>query len=141
MSPSGFEREIIPVTGDMKLPYKLERTYDREGRLLSWDEYLDMKYHDPEYRRIGSDMIGDFWVSTVWLGIDHDLSGQGPPLIFETMVFTGPKDPRAADPRPLGEDVYQQRYATEAEARAGHAAVVAALRERISNESDDSGHR
>jgi hypothetical protein len=27
------------------------------------------------------------WVSTVWLGLDHQFSPGGPPLIFETMVF------------------------------------------------------
>lgn len=29
---------------------------------------------------------GLFWVSTVWLGLDHQF-WKGPPLIFETMVF------------------------------------------------------
>lgn len=28
----------------------------------------------------------DYWISTVFLGIDHSF-GQGPPLVFETMVF------------------------------------------------------
>lgn len=29
-----------------------------------------------------------YWISTVFLGIDHQW-GTGPPLLFETMVFTG----------------------------------------------------
>jgi hypothetical protein len=30
---------------------------------------------------------GDVEVSTVFLGIDHNFSSEGPPLLFETMVF------------------------------------------------------
>jgi len=52
-------------------------------------------------------------VSTVWLGLDHRFRGDGPPLIFETLVF---------DAR--GHAWAQWRWATEAEARAGHARVV-----------------
>ncbi len=38
-------------------------------------------------RIIGKTYIGNrWWVSTVWLGLDHSF-GHGPPLIFETMVF------------------------------------------------------
>ena len=55
-------------------------------------------------------------ISTVWLGLDHNWFGVGPPLIFETMVFGGPLD---------GE---QERYATEADAIAGHAAMVERVR-------------
>ena len=55
-------------------------------------------------------------VSTVWLGLDHSFSGRGR-LIFETMVFGGALDQE------------QERYATEDEARAGHARWVAAALE------------
>lgn len=53
------------------------------------------------------------WVSTVWLGLDHQY-GDGPPLIFETMVFPGKDD--------IGE-LDCERYSTEADALAGHAAL------------------
>jgi len=65
-------------------------------------------------RHVGHTQVGGVTVSTVWLGIDHAYGG-GPPLIFETMVFGGDHD----------EDVW--RYATEDEARLGHASVVAML--------------
>jgi len=54
------------------------------------------------------------WVSTVWLGIDHNF-GSGPPLIFETMVFSDEHDLL---------ELYCQRYSTEVEAIAGHAEIV-----------------
>lgn len=50
-------------------------------------------------------------VSTVFLGLNHQF-GEGPPLIFETMVFGGPFDQE------------QDRYSTWAEAEAGHARMV-----------------
>ena len=52
-------------------------------------------------------------VSTVWLGFDHNFCRQGPPLIFETMVFGW-----------YGSDLSQVRYSTEGEALEGHAKMV-----------------
>jgi hypothetical protein len=53
------------------------------------------------------------YVSTVFLGLDHRWGKQGPPILFETMIFGGV------------EDQYQERYATWDEAEAGHAKAVA----------------
>lgn len=47
-------------------------------------------------------------VSTVFLGLDHGL-GDGPPLLFETMIFGGEHDQ------------YQERCSTWEEAEAMHA--------------------
>jgi hypothetical protein len=60
------------------------------------------------------------WVSTVWLGIDYNF-GTGPPLIFETMVFHS-KDTLS--------ELDLDRYATLAEAEAGHIAMVTTWTER-----------
>ena len=46
-------------------------------------------------------------VSTVFLGLDHQW-GNGPPLLFETMIFGGPHDQN------------QRRYSTWGEAEDGH---------------------
>jgi hypothetical protein len=69
-----------------------------------------------DYGRIGEDDVGEARVSTVWLGIDHRGFGDGPPLIFETMIFGG-------------EYEFCARYSTEERAVEGHARVVAALRD------------
>lgn len=50
-------------------------------------------------------------VSTVFLGIDHNW-GDGPPILFETMVFSGPFDQE------------QLRYRAYDEALRGHEMVV-----------------
>lgn len=49
-----------------------------------------------------------FWVSTVWLGLDHGF-GWGKPLIYETMVFRG-----------ISCDLDTCRYSTREEAVLGH---------------------
>jgi hypothetical protein len=50
---------------------------------------------------------GKVWVSTVFLGIDHQW-GTGPPLLFETMIFGGEHDE------------WQDRCSTWEEAEAMH---------------------
>ena len=57
-------------------------------------------------------------VSTVHLVFDHQYS-DGPPLIFETMVFG------------IADDNPQWRYSTEEEAKLGHQKVVELLRLRV----------
>jgi hypothetical protein len=68
-------------------------------------------------------------VSTVWLGLDHNFFG-GPPLIFETMVFTLRDEPYVM---PSGteywwEGVEQYRYSTLVEAEAGHTRILEMVR-------------
>lgn len=55
-------------------------------------------------------------VSTAFLGLDHSW-GEGPPLLFETMIFGGPHDQ------------YQERCSTWQEAEGQHSqAIKVALR-------------
>ena len=42
-------------------------------------------------RIVKQEMVGDVKVSTVFLGLDHNW-GQGPPVLWETMVFGGKMD-------------------------------------------------
>lgn len=41
----------------------------------------------PHSRRIRLTYLGDMRISTVFLGLNHELSELGPPLLFETMIF------------------------------------------------------
>lgn len=62
--------------------------------------------------KLGSKALGTpIKVSTIFLGIDHNW-GEGPPLLFETMVFGGEHDE------------YQERYATYDEAIEGHERAI-----------------
>jgi hypothetical protein len=88
--------------------------YDRQGRPLGLMEWA-RRFGTAE-RIVVQDRVGPYWISTVWLGLDHAIFG-GPPLIFETMIFV---DGDSSVPNVE----YQQRYSTEATARAGHDQAV-----------------
>ncbi len=73
---------------------------------------------------VGKTYVGRYFISTVFLGLDHNF-GDGKPALFETMVFDRSK--RRNIPgfgRSMGEDVFQDRYCTWDEAEAGHKKVV-----------------
>jgi hypothetical protein len=89
--------------------------FDRAGEPVSMRTWARLDAHTP-YVRIAEDTVGPYWVSTVWIGIDHSF-GFGPPLIFETMVFRGDET-----------DLDCWRYSTETEALAGHARMVDEVR-------------
>lgn len=61
------------------------RIFDRAGLPITLAEWEALRQTD--YRVLCQESIGDAWVSTVWLGIDHATGD--PPLIFETMIFGG----------------------------------------------------
>ena len=66
-------------------------------------------------RFVGRAEIGDVTVSTVFLGLDHQY-GEGPPLLFETMIFGGPLDKS------------MWRYSSWDDAETGHKAAVRKVR-------------
>lgn len=95
-------------------------TYDRDGLVIPDDYYYDTaKYRRDKWgteQRVGRTEVGEHLVSTVWLfGIDHQY-GDGPPLIFETMIFGDPWNNEL------------RRYSTEEEAMRGHLEAVDRLR-------------
>lgn len=108
--------------------------YDIDGsplELEQWAEKTSRKKSPEEYGRVGkTDLVLDgvsLWVSTVWLGIDHNFMrsmegwegwGDPRPWIFETMVFGLPGDLEIC-----------YRYATWQEAEHGHLEVVRSLQE------------
>lgn len=96
--------------------------YDKAGVPLSLGQWCQL-FEDFDYRRIAHDQIGGVNVSTVWLGIDHNWSGKGAPVIFETMVF-GLADLGLADRE-------QWRWSTLEEAREGHRHIVGAVRQQV----------
>ena len=70
--------------------------------------------------------VGGYRVSTVWLGLDHSYSGDGP-IVFETMVCDGE-----------GEEVAGTRHGSEEEAARWHLRALDAIRAgRTPDYSDD----
>lgn len=111
---------------------------------LSFEEYLETRPSSARERQDDSIRPGDSWakvahtvlpdgswVSTVFLGLDH--SWEGPPMIFESMVFDGeekiseeiniPNGPKLKSFK-YHEELGMQRYSTWDEAEAGHKAMV-----------------
>jgi len=92
---------------------------------LTWAAYVERSTHDRSWiiaqDRDGRDPTGTgmITVSTVFLGIDHNLGGDGPPVLWETMVFGGALD---------GE---QRRYTSRADALRGHQALCARVNATI----------
>lgn len=43
-------------------------------------------------RHVAEDTVGDVRVSTVFLGLDHNFTGNGKPVLWESMVFGGELD-------------------------------------------------
>lgn len=77
-------------------------------------------------RHVGDDMIGDYHVSTVWLGLDHNYYS-GPPLLFETMIFHGDHS----------SDIYMDRYTTWDEAVKGHKRAIQWVNEGSKHDKDE----
>lgn len=76
--------------------------------LVEWGKWMQSAD-----RHLADDTIGDVRVSTVFLGLDHDYSNNGEPILFETMIFGGEHDG------------YQKRYSTKEEALKGHKDTLA----------------
>lgn len=85
-----------------------------EPDLYAWGQWFQSAD-----RHVGDDAIGDSRVSTVFLGIDHAFTDNGPPILFETMVFGGALD---------GE---QGRCSTYEQAVVMHTAMCGRVREAM----------
>ena len=74
--------------------------------LMSWARWFEKA--DRHVAKSGGPKGERPWISTVFLGLNHN-SGDGPPLLFETMIFGGEHDQ------------YQVRCSTWKQAEAMHA--------------------
>ena len=79
--------------------------------LMTW-----ARWFEKAERHVAQDQFGDVRVSTVFLGLDHRFGDEGPPLLFETMIFGGEHND------------YQERCSTWDEAEAMHQTAVALVR-------------
>lgn len=87
--------------------YKRDGTPYPDDDTLAWAKDFS-KYENKTVKK--TILKNGMHVSTVWLGLDHNY-GEGPPHIFETMVFPSENS---------WSDLACERYSTEAEAIAGH---------------------
>lgn len=105
--------------------------YDRQTNPITEKEWARLRYissnkRNHEYITVKQERIDQYFVSTVWLGMNHAY-GDSPPLIFETMIFDD-------DSKEMSSDVYMERYTTEAEAVAGHVTAVEWAKQKAGGE-------
>jgi hypothetical protein len=84
------------------------------NNILMWARWFETA---GEKKRVGFDTVGEDYVSTVFLGLNHEYFG-GEPLWFETMVFGGPLDGEC------------ERYTTYEQAELGHKKMLARMKEK-----------
>lgn len=122
---AGVTRETLELLDPAERP----RHYNRKGQPIGLMEWLHLS-EDVDYKRVVRSNVGpDMLVSTVWLGIDHNYSIVGPPIIFETMVFRRVPHPKRDKFGHLHEwdGDEQDRWSTETEAIRGHERIVAEM--------------
>jgi hypothetical protein len=93
----------------------MHRYYKLDGKeiVVCRDMMEWAKWFEASDRHVALTKIAGIRVSTVFLGIDHNFSFNGDPLLFETMIFI---DGWAQDE--------MRRYCTYEEAEIGHAEIV-----------------
>jgi hypothetical protein len=85
--------------------------------LSEWAAWMDRNN-----RVVKQTTVGSIFISTVFMGLNHNFFGKGPPVLFETMIFLK-ESPDG--PPPLDEDDDRQwRYATWLEAEQHHNKLV-----------------
>jgi hypothetical protein len=93
---------------------------------LTWANWLQSDAENgTNLRSIRFEKIGDVDISTVFIGLDHNTLNNGPPHIFETMVFGGKYDG------------YMRRYSTYEEAEKGHEKAVKMVSENLEQNDND----
>lgn len=107
-----------------------------EVDLMTWANFFESF----ENRKVAQETLEDgTFVSTVFLGLDHNFSDNGPPLIFETMVFS-PEEKKVQfgdKERIFHEDLEQSRYSTWEEAMNGHRETVERWKIKTKKQTDE----
>ena len=138
--PQYYDRQGFPI------PAEPDASSSEPAWMLPTLRWAAMK-QDRNYTIVARDDLPDgSYLSTVWLGLDHNYGWGGPPMIFETMRFSG-ESSEAEMPGPLGggtieyhpsmefpdpfgepgETTEQLRYTTEEEALAAHHEIMRRL--------------
>lgn len=73
----------------MDMYYKLDKNKNSiPCEMIEWAEQR-AEMRKTNTKHVNDENVYGHRVSTVWLGLNHNLDGIIPPLLFETMVFEG----------------------------------------------------
>lgn len=104
----------------------------KEKDLLKWGRWLQKA---GKKRIVKQTTIDHFFVSTVFLGLDHNFRSNEAPLLFETMVFDKNRVKKTGLPKKLPKKLYaweQLRYETRKNAESGHKLTVQQVKSYVS---------
>lgn len=107
------------------------RYVDRTGKEISFGTWSVLASRYLDYKIVKQQYIGDYLISTVWLGINHNIY-PGAAVIFETMVFFHGD----ATKEPSWEDLEMNRYSHEQDAIDGHEELVKLYKEKVGHASN-----
>lgn len=83
-------------------------TLDAQKQVVAVRSFAEWAEHHEEVRRVADTGRNGVRVSTIFMGLNHRHIGNGPPVVFETMIFGG------------AHDGYQNRYCSWDDALMGH---------------------
>lgn len=111
---------ILDKNGEPKLLYRETRRLNLP-MLHKWGKWFEGSRKE---RVVKQEMVGKYWVSTIFLSLDHSW-GEGPPILWETMVFAG----KSGRGKPV-EDMQARCAGGREQAETMHARMVARMRQR-----------
>jgi len=101
--------------------YILHDDHSVSKAITEEEKFLSYKILGCNEKIVAQEHVGNKWVSTVFLGLDHSYGSEGP-IVFETMVFENDQS----------KDCF--RYSTWDEAVEGHIKVCSELQSGLSRD-------
>ena len=100
--------------------YKLDEN-NKPVQAIDVNDYLKWSGNGGIIKNVAQEHIGDVFVSTVFLGLDHSWNSEIP-ILWETMIFGGEHDQ------------YQERYTSHKDALEGHEKALELVKSLITKE-------
>lgn len=94
---------------------------DDDHNVVGCNDMQESYEKSKKHKVVKQEHIGPYFLSTVFLWIDHSFSDEGPPVLFETMLFMDGNF----------SDLFCRRYCTWDEALAGHEEKAKEIRELV----------
>lgn len=114
--------------------YVIDRYKNVIKKPLGWD--VERFLVKGKRRHSKATFLGSLRLSTVFLALDHRYSGEGPPILWETMLFDDKNAIYDEDimTRIFPEDLGQWRFSTKKEAMHHHNKKVKELKQHLQQE-------
>lgn len=115
-----IKQVLDAVDGGLKHSHYYMLDEDNHPVPVTTDDYITWERAKKNQRNVKQEKINGYYISTVFLGINHSFKEQSAPVLFETMVF----EEREGKERQSLQDEYQERYSTWDEALEGHQRAI-----------------